>query len=82
MRKLAAFALLLAGSLPAAAQCALCYESASQAGQRAQTALNHAVMFLLVPPVTMLVGIVGFAFRYSRKRDDADQADEQAAETN
>ena len=69
MRKLAALALLFAGSLPAAAQCALCYESASQAGQRAQTALNHAVMFLLIPPVTMLVGIVGFAFRYSHKRD-------------
>ena len=68
-RKFAGIAILLAASLPAAAQCAMCYESASQAGQRSQRALSHAVLFLLVPPVTMMVGLVGVAFRYGKKRD-------------
>ncbi|MBV8205278.1 MAG: hypothetical protein JO041_00675 [Acidobacteria bacterium] len=69
-RRMAASLLLLAGSLPAGAQCALCYESASQAGQRSQRALTHAVILLLVPPVTMMIGLVGVAFRYGRKRDE------------
>jgi len=70
IRKFAAIAILIAGSLPAAAQCAMCYESASQAGQRSQRALSRAVIFLLVPPVTMMVGLVGVAFRYGKRRDD------------
>jgi hypothetical protein len=70
LKKLAALAILLAASLPAWAQCALCYESASQAGQRSQQALSRAVIFLLVPPVTMMVGLVGVAFRYGKKRDE------------
>jgi hypothetical protein len=70
LKKTAAIFILLAASLPAAAQCALCYESASQAGERSQRALSHAVLFLLVPPVTMMVGLVGVAFRYGKKRDE------------
>jgi hypothetical protein len=48
----------------------MCYESASQAGQRSQRALTRAVVFLLVPPVTMMIGLVGVAFRYGKKRDE------------
>ena len=70
LKKFAPLAILLAASLPGWAQCALCYQSASQAGQRSQRALSHAVIFLLVPPVTMMVGLVGVAFRYGKKRDD------------
>jgi flagellar basal body-associated protein FliL len=70
LKKIAAVVILLAACLPACAQCALCYESASQAGQRSQQALSRAVIFLLVPPVTMMVGLVGVAFRYGKKRDE------------
>ena len=69
-KKFAALGILFAASLPGWAQCALCYQTATQAGQRSQRALSRAVIFLLVPPVTMMVGLVGMAFRYGKKRDD------------
>jgi len=74
-KKFAALGFLLAASLPGWAQCALCYQSASQAGQRSQQALSRAVLFLLVPPVTMMVGLVGMAFHYGKKRDEEDQSE-------
>lgn len=72
IKKFAAIVILLGASLPGVSQCAMCYESASQAGQRSQRALSRAVIFLLVPPVTMMIGLVGVAFRYGKKRDEED----------
>jgi hypothetical protein len=74
--RLASLALLLAlWAAPAFGQgCAMCYESAAGAGQKSQIALNRAVLVLLVPAVTMLVGFVGIAFAYRRERGDDSQS--------
>jgi hypothetical protein len=68
--RLASLALLLASAAaPAFGQgCAMCYSSAAGASHESQTALNRAVLVLLVPAVTMLVGFVGIAFAYRRER--------------
>ena len=50
--------------------CAMCYQSAAGAGEKSQMALNRAVLVLLVPAVTMLVGFVGIAFVYRREHED------------
>jgi hypothetical protein len=70
--RLATLALLLElVALPAFGQgCAMCYSSAAGAGEKSQMALNHAVLVLLVPAVTMLVGFVGIAFAYRREREE------------
>ena len=49
--------------------CAMCYSSAAGAGEKSQKALNHAVLVLLIPAVTMLVGFVGIAFAYRREHE-------------
>jgi hypothetical protein len=69
--RLASLALLVAlWAVPAFGQgCAMCYESAAGAGQKSQVALNRAVLVLLVPAVTMLVGFVGIAFAYRSERE-------------
>ena len=48
----------------------MCYSSAAGAGEKSQMALNRAVLVLLVPAVTMLVGFVGIAFAYRREREE------------
>ncbi len=54
--------------------CAMCYTGAAAAGQKSQIALNRAVLVLLVPAVTMLVGFVGIAFAYRREREGDGQS--------
>ena len=68
--RLASLALLVAlWAAPAFGQgCAMCYTGAAGAGEKSQMALNRAVLVLLVPAVTMLVGFVGIAFVYRRER--------------
>ena len=70
--RLVSLALLVAlWTAPAFGQgCAMCYSSAAGAGEKSQMALNHAVLVLLVPAVTMLVGFVGIAFAYRREREE------------
>ena len=70
--RLATLALLLVlVALPAFGQgCAMCYSSAAGAGEKSQMALNRAVLVLLVPAVTMLVGFVGIAFAYRHEREE------------
>ena len=69
--RLASLLLLAAGSAKAFGQgCAMCYTSASGTDHQAQMALNHAVLVLLIPAVTMLVGFVGMAFVYRREREE------------
>ncbi|HYY68752.1 MAG TPA: hypothetical protein VE734_03390 [Terriglobales bacterium] len=48
----------------------MCYSSAAGAGEKSQLALNHAVLVLLVPAVTLLAGFVGIAFAYRRGDQD------------
>ncbi len=70
-RNFCAFGLLLAlWTAPAFGQgCAMCYTSAKGASPRSQQALSRAVLVLLVPAVTLMGGLVGLGFQYSRKRD-------------
>jgi len=70
--RLATLALLVAlWAAPAFGQgCAMCYSSAAGAGEKSQMALNRAVLVLLIPAVTMLVGFVGIAFAYRREREE------------
>ena len=51
---------------PAFGQCAMCYTSAKGASNDGQKALTRAVLALLLPPVGIMVGLVGFAFYYNR----------------
>ena len=70
--RLATLALLAAlCAAPAFGQgCAMCYSSAAGAGEKSQMALNRAVLVMLIPAVTMLVGFVGIAFAYRREREE------------
>ncbi len=62
--------LILAASQAFGQGCAMCYTGAAAAGEKSQLALNHAVLVLLIPAVTMLVGFVGIAFAYRREHED------------
>ena len=58
--------LLALSSLPAWGQCAMCYASAKGASTNGQSAITRGVLSLLLPPIGLMLGIVGFAFRYNR----------------
>jgi hypothetical protein len=61
-------AVLLVASAPALAQgCVMCSTGAHAAGEKAERSLLHGVVILLVPPVGMMVGLVGLAFYYRRE---------------
>jgi hypothetical protein len=48
----------------AAAQgCAMCYQNASAAGAQGREALRHGILVLLLPTVTMFLGIFGLIYR-------------------
>jgi hypothetical protein len=49
----------------AAAQCAMCYQSAAAGGDRSRVALQHGILILLIPSVGLFVGIFGLI--YSRR---------------
>ncbi len=62
MKKRAGTALILLAlwSAPAFAQgCAMCYQSAEQAGAKAQAALRRGILMLLIPTLTVMGGMVG-----------------------
>ena len=66
----AILAALLMWAGPAFGQaCAMCYSSAAGAPPEGQRALRRGVTVLIVPPVAFVTVGLGFAFRYSRKRD-------------
>jgi hypothetical protein len=58
--------LLALSAAPAFGQCAMCYSSAKGASNGGQTAITRGVLTLLLPPISMMMGLVGFAFRYNR----------------
>jgi hypothetical protein len=51
--------------------CAMCYSSASGTTKEGQRAISRGVLVLLVPPVGFMTLGVGLAFRYGKKRDEA-----------
>jgi len=67
MRRLAQLGLLAASfaAAPAAfAQgCAMCYTTAAAQSPKAQAALNHGILVLLIPPLSMFIGILVFLYR-------------------
>ncbi len=55
------------GAVPAFGQgCAMCYTSAKGASGSGQAAITRGVFTLLLPPIGLMLGLVGFAFRYNR----------------
>ena len=65
--RLARLLLLLAlSAAPAFGQCAMCYASAKGASNGGQQAITRGVLTLLLPPIAMMLGLVGFAFAYNR----------------
>ena len=74
--------LLALGAAPAFGQCAMCYASAKGASSNGQTAITRGVLTLLLPPIGMMLGLVGFAFRYNRNphQHDVPESEQQARE--
>jgi hypothetical protein len=61
----AMYAVLLGLSAPhALAQgCAMCYQTAAASGAPGREALRHGILILLLPSVTLFLGIVGLIYR-------------------
>lgn len=43
--------------------CAMCYQNAAATGPQGAQALRHAIIVLLVPPVTMFSAILGLLYQ-------------------
>ena len=50
--------------------CSMCNTVASAQSGNATRALNHAILFLLIPPVTIMSTILVLAFRYRNSPAD------------
>ncbi len=62
--------LLALSAAPAFGQgCVMCYTSAKGAGANGQKAITRAVLVLLLPTISIMGGLVGIGYSYSRKRD-------------
>jgi hypothetical protein len=65
-----AFSGILAWSVPALAQCALCKNAVTgspDAGKLSQS-LNFAILVLLIPPVLIFCGLFFLAYRFNKSR--------------
>ena len=65
-RSLCTLLLLLALSAVPALACPLCY-APGRGDTASQAAFKRAIITLLLPPVGIMVGLVGVAFRYKRQ---------------
>jgi hypothetical protein len=46
--------------------CAMCYQNAAASGEQGRTALRHGILILLLPAISLFLGIFGLI--YSRRR--------------
>jgi hypothetical protein len=71
VRKLLTVALLAALlSLPASAQCVMCYRTAHAQNQARSRVLNMGILILGAPPFLILAGFVAFVFSRDKKFRD------------
>ncbi|OFV81462.1 MAG: hypothetical protein A3D93_03675 [Acidobacteria bacterium RIFCSPHIGHO2_12_FULL_67_30] len=63
---LAAAALLAVAPEVFAQGCVACRTSAAAGGAEAARALDHGILVLLIPTISIFVGILAFAFRYRK----------------
>jgi len=54
---------LLLASHAAAQGCAMCYQNASASGAQGREALRHGVLVLLLPTLSLFVGILALIYR-------------------
>lgn len=61
---MAAYLLALCALAPpdAAQSCAMCYQNASAAGVQGREALRHGILILMVPTLTLFLGIFGLIY--------------------
>ncbi len=60
---LACLALIAFWAPQAAAQgCAMCYQSAAASGAQGREALRHGILVLLVPTISLFLGIFGLVY--------------------
>ncbi len=68
---------LLLWAVPAFGQgCAMCYSNATGTTKEGQRAISRGVIVLLAPPVGFMIFGVGLAFRYGKKRDEEQGAED------
>jgi hypothetical protein len=65
------------GEVAFAQGCALCQEAAKAQSAKGAQALNYAIILLLVPPVTIMGGLLIWAFKY---RNDPGEQESQIVE--
>jgi len=66
---IAVVALVLAVAPIASAQsCALCYQSAAASGTQGREVLRHGILVLLLPSVSLFVGILALIFSRNNPR--------------
>jgi hypothetical protein len=68
-------ATVLLSAAPAFPQaCSMCYSTAKASSKEGQRAISKGVVILLVPPIGFMTLGGALAFRYGRKRDLEDSA--------
>jgi len=71
--------LLCLWTVPVFAQgCAMCYSTASATSKDGQKAISKGVAVLVAPPLGVMTLGVGLALRYSRKRDQEQNLDDDS----
>ncbi len=73
--RLCSVSLLLALTAAPAFACPFCYDALKGAGSTSQAAIDHGILTLLLPTVGLMLGLVGFAFCYSRNGHEPENAE-------
>jgi hypothetical protein len=70
-------ALITALSLPAGAQCVMCYRSAHAQNEARSRVMNWGILVLGAPPFLILAGFVAFVFKKNGVCGGDDRAEHQ-----